>query len=65
MKILNFNNNWGFCLGNIEGAEAVGFNDGSFAPVSVPHTMRLEKNPAAWRKGRLSGYRLVQAVFYP
>lgn len=46
MKILNFNDNWGFCLGDIEGAEAVGFNDGSFAPVSIPHTMRLEKNPA-------------------
>lgn len=55
MKILNFNDNWGFCLGDIKGAEAVGFNDGSFAPVSVPHTMRLEKVPAGGAKDVYQG----------
>lgn len=45
-KILNFNNHWGFYRGDLEGAEAVAFNDSAFAEITLPHTMRLEKKHA-------------------
>lgn len=44
--ILNFNDNWGYYRKDLEGAQAIDFDDSDFAPVSIPHTMRLEKNPA-------------------
>ncbi|WP_052446853.1 discoidin domain-containing protein [Candidatus Soleaferrea massiliensis] len=44
--ILNFNNNWGYYMGDLDGAEAVDFDDSEFANVTVPHTMRLEKKHA-------------------
>lgn len=42
-EILNFNSDWGFFRGDLEGAEAIDFDDSAFANVTVPHTMRLEK----------------------
>ncbi|NOU64369.1 hypothetical protein GC096_10050 [Paenibacillus sp. LMG 31461] len=44
--ILNFNNNWGFYLGDLTGAEAPAFDDSKFANITIPHTMRLEKKHA-------------------
>lgn len=41
--MLNFNNNWGYYRGDLDGAEAITFDDSGFAQVTVPHTMRLEK----------------------
>ena len=40
---LNFNSDWGFYRGDLEGAEAVDFDDSQFVNVTVPHTMRLEQ----------------------
>ena len=45
-KIVNFNNNWGFYLGDLTGAEAPVFDDSKFANITIPHTMRLEKKHA-------------------
>ncbi|MBP1963045.1 discoidin domain-containing protein [Paenibacillus aceris] len=45
-NILNFNNDWGFYRGDLEGAEAIAFNDSAFAQITLPHTMRLEKKHA-------------------
>lgn len=42
-ETLNFNNDWGFFRGDLEGAEAVSFDDSGFVDVTIPHTMRLEK----------------------
>lgn len=42
-EILNFNSGWGFFRGDLEGAQAPDYDDSSFASVTVPHTMRLEK----------------------
>jgi len=44
--ILNFNNNWGYYRGELNGAEAPAFDDSAFAQVTIPHTMRLEKKHA-------------------
>ena len=41
--VLNFNNNWGYFMGDLKGAEASGYDDSNFANVTIPHTMRLEK----------------------
>ena len=43
-EVLNMNQSWGFYRGDLEGAWKVDFDDSSFANVTVPHTMRLEKN---------------------
>lgn len=43
---LNFNSDWGFYQGDLEGAEATDFDDADFAAVTIPHTMRLEKKHA-------------------
>ncbi|WP_171646580.1 discoidin domain-containing protein [Paenibacillus phytorum] len=43
---MNFNNNWGFYLGDLTGAEAPAFDDSKFANITIPHTMRLEKKHA-------------------
>lgn len=42
-SVLNFNKGWGFFRGDLEGAEAVSFDDSGFVDVTLPHTMRLEK----------------------
>ena len=42
-ETLNFNNDWGFFRGDLEGAQAEAFDDGGFVDVTIPHTMRLEK----------------------
>lgn len=42
-QILNFNSDWGFFRGDLEGAEEEDFDDSAFAGVTIPHTMRLEK----------------------
>ncbi|WP_416173768.1 sugar-binding domain-containing protein, partial [Clostridium perfringens] len=42
-EILNFNNDWGFFRGDVEGAEGMEFDDSEFVNVTIPHTMRLEK----------------------
>ena len=42
-EVLNMNQSWGFYRGDLEGAWKVDFDDSSFANVTVPHTMRLEK----------------------
>jgi hypothetical protein len=42
-KVLNFNTNWAFFRGDIQGAEAVHFQDKDWTAVSIPHSMRLEK----------------------
>lgn len=42
-KIMNFNSDWGYYMGDLNGAEAVDYNDEAFANVTIPHTMRLEK----------------------
>lgn len=44
--VLNFNKDWGYYRGDLEGAEAVDYNDSAFAQVTIPHTMRLEKKHA-------------------
>ena len=44
--VLNFNSDWGFYQGDLEGAQAADFDDAAFAAVTVPHTMRLEKKNA-------------------
>lgn len=40
---LNFNTNWAFHLGEMNGAERVGFNDIGWEGVTIPHVMRVEK----------------------
>lgn len=42
-QILNFNSDWGFYRGDLDGAEAIDYDDEAFANVTVPHTMNLEK----------------------
>lgn len=39
----NFNSDWAFFRGDLNGAEAVDFNDKEWYAISIPHTMRLEK----------------------
>ena len=40
--VYNFNDGWRFCLGDVMGAEAVGFDDSRWDVVCAPHTVRLE-----------------------
>ncbi|WP_316838511.1 glycoside hydrolase family 2 TIM barrel-domain containing protein [Pedobacter gandavensis] len=40
---LNFNTNWAFHRGEVNHAEAIGFNDRAWEAVTIPHVMRLEK----------------------
>ena len=42
-ETLNFNKDWGFFRGDLEGAQAEAFDDSGFVNVTIPHTMRLEK----------------------
>lgn len=44
-KILNFNTEWGFQIGDTYAAD-MDFDDSSFQEVTIPHTMRLEKKHA-------------------
>jgi len=39
--IYNFNQGWRFCLGDIQGAEAVGYNDSQWEVVCTPHSPLL------------------------
>ncbi|NLR62616.1 DUF4982 domain-containing protein [Chitinophaga polysaccharea] len=41
--VLNFNTNWAFHRGDTTGAESISFKDNSWAAVSIPHVMRIEK----------------------
>lgn len=54
-KILNFNSDWGFYRGDLEGAQAVDYNDEAFANVTIPHTMRLEKKHCNGGNGSYKG----------
>lgn len=42
-KVLNFNTNWAFFRGDIQGGQTVKFQDKDWTAVSIPHSMRLEK----------------------
>ncbi|MGN0276039.1 MAG: discoidin domain-containing protein [Hominisplanchenecus sp.] len=54
-QILNFNSDWGFYRGDLEGAEAEDFDDSAFANVTIPHTMRLEKKHCNGGSGTYKG----------
>ncbi len=41
--ILDFNTAWAFHLGDVERGEKPDYNDASWAAVSIPHTIRLER----------------------
>ena len=58
--ILNFDKDWKFRLGDIAGAESVGFDDSSWRKLNVPHDWSIEgefsdKNPATPGGGALPG----------
>ena len=58
--ILNFGKDWKFQLGDVPGAEAVGFDDASWRKLNVPHDWSIEgefseKNPATPGGGALPG----------
>lgn len=40
-QIWNFNAGWRFHLGNVDGAEAAGFDDAGWQVVNTPHTLQL------------------------
>ncbi len=40
--VYNFNQGWRFHLGDVEGAQSLGFDDGAWPVVNAPHTVRLE-----------------------
>lgn len=59
-SILNFGKDWKFQLGDVSGAEAVGFDDSSWRKLNVPHDWSIEgefseKNPATPGGGALPG----------
>lgn len=54
-QILNFNSDWGFYRGDLEGAEAEDFDDSAFANVTILHTMRLEKKHCNGGSGTYKG----------
>lgn len=54
-EILNFNDTWGFYRNDLNGAEKIDFDDSKFVNVTIPHTMRLEKNPAGGVKDVFQG----------
>ncbi len=41
--ILNFNTNWVFQRGEVNGGEKIIYNDKDWAGISIPHVMRIEK----------------------
>ena len=49
-QVWNFNPGWRFHLGDVAGAEAVGFDDSAWEVVSTPHSVKLE--PAEASGGR-------------
>jgi beta-galactosidase len=58
--VLNFGKGWKFQLGDVPGAEAVGFNDSGWRTLNVPHDWSIEgefseKNPATPGGGALPG----------
>jgi len=58
--VLNFGKGWKFQLGDVPGAEAVGFNDSGWRNLNVPHDWSIEgefseKNPATPGGGALPG----------
>jgi len=58
--IQNFGKDWKFNLGDIPGAEVVGFNDSGWRTLNVPHDWSIEgefsdKNPATPSGGALPG----------
>lgn len=55
--IYNFNQGWRFNLGDVQGAEAVDFDDSRWQVVCAPHTARLEPSEA-------SGSRNYQGVIW-
>ncbi|HEY3390869.1 MAG TPA: beta-galactosidase GalB, partial [Prolixibacteraceae bacterium] len=59
-KILNFGKDWKFQLGDVPGAESVGFADDAWRKLNVPHDWSIEgefseKNPATPGGGALPG----------
>jgi len=54
-ELLNFNSGWGFYRGDLEGAEAVDYDDSGFVNVTIPHTMRLEKKNCNGGSGTYKG----------
>jgi beta-galactosidase len=59
-SIVNFGKDWKFQLGDVAGAEAVGFADASWRKLNVPHDWSIEgefseKNPATPGGGALPG----------
>ena len=58
--IQNFGKDWKFNLGDVSGAEVVGFNDSGWRTLNVPHDWSIEgefsdKNPATPNGGALPG----------
>jgi beta-galactosidase len=41
--VLNFNTNWAFQRGDVNGGEKITCNDKEWAGISIPHVMRIEK----------------------
>ncbi len=59
-SIVSFGNDWKFQLGDVPGAEAVGFVDASWRKLNIPHDWSIEgefneKNPASPGGGALPG----------
>jgi|SRR5665648_74644 len=59
-SVLNFGKDWKFQLGDVSGAETVGFDDSSWRELNVPHDWSIEgefseKNPATPGGGALPG----------
>lgn len=63
-KVYNFNPNWRFHLGDVQGAESVDYDDSNWEVVTTPHCVKLE--PAEASGGRnyqgVAWYRKVFVV---
>ena len=45
--VWNFNPGWRFCLGDVKGAETIGFDDSQWQVVATPHCVKLEPAEAS------------------
>ena len=65
--IYNFNQGWRFYRGDVQGAEALNFDDRQWEVVCAPHTAMLVPNEASGCRNyqaQLSGRRLVPETFH-
>jgi beta-galactosidase len=64
-KDLRFTDNWKFYLGDASGAQATSFSDGSWTPVCLPHTARVESAITHGSWDYYQGYYWYRKSFTP